>query len=137
MAEQGTGASPEAAAHLLRARARSAELWVPLEGTSMLPTIEALSEGLVTAIRRPRWGEVWAFVDARGELTVHRVIARLRGDRWLLRGGGSEHTDAPVDASLLIGPVRVVRHQGRTRQLRRSRLMALRLHARRLVGLLR
>lgn len=140
MAEEDTGrgsVAAESMARVLRRRAACGELWIPLEGSSMLPTVEAPAEGLVGVAEHPRWGEVWAFVDSGGSITVHRVLGRGRGGRWIMRGDGAPRTDPPVYESVLVGPVRRMRRNGRTHDLGRSRRMAVRLQARRVLGAFR
>jgi hypothetical protein len=140
MDEEATGVgaiSAESIAGVLRRRAAAGDLWVPLEGSSMLPTIESPAEGLVGGFEHPKWGEVWAFVTSEGSVTVHRVLGRNRRGLWVMRGDGAPRTDGPVGEGALIGPVRALRCVGEVQGLRRSRAMALRLHLRRISGRLR
>lgn len=103
----------------------------------MLPTIDPPAEGLVGGFESPRWGEVWAFVVPGGLVTVHRVLGRNREGLWVMRGDGAPRTDAPVRESSLVGPVRLLRREGRTYALDRSRRMAVRLQIRRISGSVR
>lgn len=140
MDEQVTGVKvipPESIARVLRRRAAEGDLWVPLEGSSMLPTVNVPAEGLVGAVRRPKWGEVWAFVDCGGSVTVHRALGRDRRGRWVMRGDGAPRTDAPVSTSCLVGPVQLIRRDDRISALARSRSMVIRLHLRRVSGSIR
>ncbi len=103
----------------------------------MSPTIEAPAEGLVGEFRRPRWGEVWAFVGCEGSVIVHRVLGRTWRNEWLLRGDGAPRTDRAVRRAELVGPVGLLRSNGKVREIRRSRVMAMRLHLRRVKGRMR
>ncbi|MFV0317523.1 MAG: helix-turn-helix transcriptional regulator [Microthrixaceae bacterium] len=131
---------------LLRQRASEGDLWVEVDGTSMEPTVTAPADALIEPAAKPRWGEVWAFVSATGELTVHRVLHQRPDRRWVLRGDGAQRTDVPVGPESLVG--RVVRIRARSAlgggdtgkagvELARSRSMALRLQGRRVVGKVR
>lgn len=124
---------------MLRASARDS-VWLPVDGTSMFPTILAGSEVRVEARpRRPRIAEIWAFCDTNGVVVVHRYRKRDADGRWIFRGDNKKLRDQPVDPELLIGLVTHVRRDGAGRRFTRwSRLVwiASRL-ARRLARLAR
>ena len=113
----------------------------------MEPTITAPAEALIKPGGPPRWGEVWAFVNPAGELTVHRVLHRRRDHTWVLRGDGSERTDLAVPGSRLVGRAVAVRHGDPSacssdsvcepRPIRRSRWFSVRLQLRRVIGFTR
>jgi hypothetical protein len=96
---------PDEVAALLRASARES-VWLPVDGTSMFPTIKAGSQVRVVArARRPRIAEIWAFCDANGTIVVHRYRKRDAEDRLLFRGDNQVWRDPPVTDDHLIGLV--------------------------------
>lgn len=95
-------------ARLMRAKLEDGPVWIPVSGASMAPTI--VGGGRVEVIasrRRPRRGEVWAFVDATGTIVVHRYRSADGGRMWF-RGDGNPRDDLPVPAEAVIGRVAVV-----------------------------
>jgi hypothetical protein len=73
---------------LLRDRAHTG-LTVTCGGVSMQPSI---SRGDAVTIRsgQPRRGDVAAFVTQRGELEMHRLIARAPGLDWWVHAGDNQ-----------------------------------------------
>jgi hypothetical protein len=107
---------PEEVAALLRASARDS-VWLPVNGTSMLPTILAGSEVRVVArARRPRIAEIWAFCDTNGTIVVHRYRKQDADGRSLFRGDNQKWRDDPVAPDRLIGLVTHVREGGKVRR---------------------
>lgn len=95
-------------ARLVRAKLEDGPVWIPVSGASMAPTI--VGGGRVEVIasrRRPRRGEVWAFVDPTGTIVVHRYRSADGGRMWF-RGDGNPRDDLPVPAEAVIGRVAVV-----------------------------
>jgi hypothetical protein len=125
---------PEDVAALLRSSARES-VWLPVDGTSMFPTILAGSEVRVVArARRPRIAEIWAFCDADGTIVVHRYRKRDAEGRALFRGDNRRWRDQPVVADRLVGLVTHVKQGDSVRRFAtRERLGWI---ARRLIGLI-
>lgn len=106
--ERTVTSDPAAVASLLRSRARTGELWVPVSGSSMGARYAPGSRLLVAAVDRgPRCGEVWVFCARDGSVVGHRFLAR-QGQRYVFRGDATSRADAPVPAEWLIGIVRAV-----------------------------
>jgi hypothetical protein len=104
-------------ARLLRHRVEHGSLVVPVTGASMGRSIRDGSVvEVVTTLRSPRRGEVWAFVDAGGTVLVHRYRSRV-GDVLWFRGDGNRADDRPVPSDALVGRVAAVRADGRRRVL--------------------
>ena len=101
---------PAAVAALLRDRARRGELWIPVDGASMSPTLQPGTEVLVRPGARPRPGEVWAAVGVDGALVVHRCVWLRPGGPWTFRGDAEPDDDVPVSEARLVG--RVVANRG-------------------------
>jgi hypothetical protein len=58
---------------------------------------------------RPRWGEIWAFVDDGGIVAVHRLRGRRRGGRRLsFRGDANSWRDPDVGIERLVGRVTAI-----------------------------
>jgi hypothetical protein len=99
------GAGPDAVARLLRARLHGGqELWLPVDGRSMWPTIRPPARVRLVAAAGPRPGEVWAFVEAGEAIVVHRCERRA-GPGYVFRGDGLPGPDPWVPAQRLIGHV--------------------------------
>lgn len=106
---------PAATARLLRERARSTGLWLPVSGTSMGPRYPSGARVWVRfAGRPPRRGQVWAFCRQDGAVLVHRYLAR-RGGRLIFAGDAVPRADAPVPPDWLVGLVIVLRDGTRSR----------------------
>jgi hypothetical protein len=100
---------PARLARLLRGRAGLSPLRIEVTGSSMGRTIGTGSSVWVVAADRPRWGEIWAFVEDGGFVTVHRCVGRRHGlDRFW--GDGNRRSDALRAPDTLVG--RVVRIEG-------------------------
>jgi Peptidase S24-like len=108
--------TPEVTARLLRGRLGDDGLWLPVGGGSMLPTIEPSAQVLITRERRPRRGEIWAFVGPDGSIVVHRYERRT-GTRFVFHGDALTPTDPPVGGDVLIGRARAVRDERGGRRL--------------------
>lgn len=104
--EPGASATePDVVARLLRHRlADTQELWLPVDGHSMWPTIQAPARVRLVAAERPRGAEVWAFVDAGGAIVVHRCERRA-GPGYVFRGDGLPTADPWVPVRRVIGRV--------------------------------
>jgi hypothetical protein len=105
--EIGSPASSDAdaVARLLRQRVTAGpELWLPVEGRSMWPTIHPPARVQLAAAVRPRPGEVWAFVDAGGAIVVHRCDRRA-GAGYVFRGDGLHRADPWVPVERIVGRV--------------------------------
>lgn len=99
---------PAVSARLLRRRARTAPLWLPVRGSSMGWRYPPASRILIVGgSASPRHGEVWAFCDRDGEVVVHRFLARA-DDHFVFRGDAAPRADAPVPAEWLVGAVQAV-----------------------------
>jgi hypothetical protein len=83
-------------------------------------TITSGNEVLVVAVARPRWGQIWAFCNDRGEIVVHRYLLERRG-LARFRGDAVRAPDRLVHPDRLIGRVVKVRRGNREIDLRRSR----------------
>lgn len=101
--------SVRARIELLRERARGG-LVVTCGGVSMEP---AIRRGAAVRVRpgRPRVGEVAAFVTRRGELELHRLVARAPGLGWWVHAGDNQVAPAPglVHDAQLVGVAEVAR----------------------------
>jgi hypothetical protein len=99
------GNGPDAMARLLRGRVEAGpQLWLPVGGGSMGPTIRPPGNVLLAPGRRPRRGEVWAFVGVDGAIVVHRCERRA-GPGYVFRGDGMVVADPWVPSARLIGRV--------------------------------
>ena len=99
------GAGPDVVARLLRARLDGGqELWLPVDGRSMWPTIRPPARVRLVTRARPRRGEVWAFVDAGAAIVVHRCERRA-GPGYVFRGDGLPRADPWVPAGRAVGRV--------------------------------
>lgn len=98
------GRPPATTARLLRERAATGPLWIPVDGTSMGRTVPGGSRVHVVPAPAPRRGEVWAFCTAQGELFVHRYRGPV-GDHHRFQGDARIRADDPVPADLLVGRV--------------------------------
>lgn len=111
---------PRSIAEVLRERAARSDLWIPTSGSSMGRDVPPGTMVLVRPeTRSPRLGEVWAFVTAAGDVTVHRYLRRTSLGRFVFVGDRAESADAPIRAEWLVGRVPVVEEGGRRRRLRR------------------
>lgn len=81
-------AAVRARVELLRERARD-ELMVTCGGVSMEPAIRR-GDRVAIRDRAPRVGDVAAFVTRRGELELHRLIARAPLVGWWVHGGDNQ-----------------------------------------------
>jgi hypothetical protein len=97
-------------------------------------TIVAGSEAVVVALSRPpRTSELWAYVDRRGGIVVHRFRRRTVDGALVFRGDGQPYFDVPVPAGHLVG--RVVSTRSAAGTVRRfGAAERLRWVARRAVG---
>lgn len=88
---------------LLRDQARAA-LTVTCGGVSMEPAIRR-GEVVAVAASAPRVGDVAAFVTPRGELELHRLIARAPLLGWWVHAGDNQTAPRPglVHAAQLVG----------------------------------
>jgi len=106
-----TGAAPpptererQAIAPLMRRRAATERLWLPVRGESMGWSIRNGTRVRVEPAATPRRGEVWAFANAQGEIVVHR--SRGKGPvGYVFQGDVHVDPDATVGAERLIGRV--------------------------------
>jgi hypothetical protein len=99
---------PEAVAVLLRDRVQAGrEVWLPVTGTSMWPTIRPPARVRVVDAAPPRRGEVWAYIDASRQIVVHRC-QRAAGPGYLFRGDGLPAADPWVPAERVVGRVATV-----------------------------
>ena len=112
MATDGAAAT----ARLLRQRL-GGEVWLPVEGDSMRPTIVAPADVRVVARDRPRVGEVWAFVGPAGRVVVHRCERRTP-DGYVFHGDGRAPADPVTPPDLLVGRAIAVRDARGERRLR-------------------
>ena len=114
--------SPEVGASLLRQAASEQPLWLQTDGVSMLPTIRPRERVRVDP-RPPRFGQVGAFVNGQGSVTVHRYLGRIR-HRHLLLGDNRRDLDALVSDDQLVGSVVQLERDGEITALdaRRARL---------------
>jgi hypothetical protein len=92
--------APTATARLLRQRL-GGEVWLPVDGHSMRPTIVAPGQVRVVARTRPRIGEVWAFVGDGGRIVGHRC-------QWHRPEGYVFHGDARAVADPVVAPERLI-----------------------------
>jgi hypothetical protein len=97
-----------ATARLLRHRLLDHDVWLPVDGESMQPTIAPPAEVRVIARRRPWPGEVWAFVGPDGSIVVHRFERRLRAG-LVFHGDALVPTDPVTAPDVLVGRVVAVR----------------------------
>jgi hypothetical protein len=119
-------AGAEATARLLRRWVAEGERWVDVAGGSMEPTIREPARVLVvtpsvsrwlkylggsqTSVkagrgsRRPRRGEIWAFIGGDATIVVHRFVRREPGG-YLFKGDGLASVDRPIPPGLLVGRV--------------------------------
>jgi hypothetical protein len=104
-----------ATARLLRQRL-GGEVWLPVEGDSMRPTIPAPAEVRVVARERPRIGEVWAFVGPGGRVVVHRCERRT-AEGYVFHGDGRAPADPVTPPDLLVGRAVAVRDRRGERRL--------------------
>jgi hypothetical protein len=104
-----------ATARLLRQRL-GGEVWLPVDGDSMRPTIIPPATVRVVARDRPRIGEVWAFVSAGGRIVVHRCTRRTSGG-YVFQGDGRAATDPATPLELVIGRAVAVRDRHGERSL--------------------
>lgn len=88
---------------LLGDRARD-ELMVTCGGVSMEPAIRR-GDRVAISDRAPRVGDVVAFVTRRGELELHRLIARAPLVGWWVHGGDNQTSPALglVHATQIVG----------------------------------
>ena len=103
-----------AIAAVLRRKAATQPLWIPVSGQSMGRSI---GDGRVRVApaARPRRGEVWAFV-IEGRIIVHRFLGARHGRLWM-QGDANPSPDPPVSGEVLIGKVVTVeRGDGRERR---------------------
>jgi Peptidase S24-like len=106
---------PEDVAALVRSSAADG-VWLPVDGSSMLPTISAGSQvRVVSGARRPRIAEIWAFCDPNGVIIVHRYRRQDSEGRFMFRGDNVKQSDVPVDKERLIGLVSLIREHETTR----------------------
>jgi len=105
-----------ATARLLRQRL-GGEVWLPVEGDSMRPTIQAPAEVRVVARDRPRIGEVWAFVGPAGRVVVHRCERRTP-EGYVFHGDGRAPADPVTPPDLLVGRAIAARDRRGERRLR-------------------
>jgi hypothetical protein len=113
----GSATEPDVVARLLRHRlAGPRELWLPVNGHSMWPTIQPPARVRLVAAERPRGAEVWAFVGAGGAIVVHRCERRA-GPGYVFRGDGLPTADPWVPARRVIGRVADVEDQRGRRPL--------------------
>lgn len=112
-------------ARLLRARLHEGTIELPVTGASMAGVIENGSTVRLEPAPEPRRGEVWAFVNDDGGLTVHR-IREIDATTITGRGSGNRRDDPPVPRDRLVGRVRrAVSADGtETRFDRRDRVLA-------------
>lgn len=72
----------------------------------MHPRIAAgTSLRIVACDRRPRLGEVWAFVNASNRVIAHRYLRRTRRGRYVFFGDAAGRADDPIRGEWLIGLV--------------------------------
>jgi hypothetical protein len=102
---------------ILRDRVSSAAgLEVTCGGSSMEPVIQRGAHVRVLP-RSARVGEVAAFVTQRGELEIHRLVARVPGGWWAHLGDNQvDPTPGLVHASHIVGIVDVPAKAPRTRE---------------------
>ena len=101
-----------ATAAVLRRRADSADLRLPVSGRSMGRRYRPGSLVEVTKFARlPRIGEVWAYVDPGGALVVHRCVWHHRSGAFRFKGDSERSADPLVPVGLLVGQVVFV-HDG-------------------------
>ena len=81
-------------------------------------TIPAGARVLVTAARRPRRAEIWAFCLADATVVVHR-FRRLVDGRFQFQGDARPWPDEPVGSELLVGRVIAIETDGGRRRLGR------------------
>jgi signal peptidase I len=106
---------PEDVAALVRSSAGDG-VWLPVDGSSMLPTISAGSQVRVVSVsRRPRIAEIWAFCDPNGAIIVHRYRRQDGDGRFVFRGDNVKQSDVPVDGERLIGVVTRINADGTSR----------------------
>jgi len=105
-----------ATARLLRHRLLIHDVWLPVDGESMQPTIAPPAEVRVVARRRPRMGEVWAFVGPDGSIVVHRYERRSRGG-LVFHGDALVPTDPVTAPDVLVGRVVAARDRRGERAL--------------------
>lgn len=95
-------------------------LWIPVDGTSMLPALASGAEVRVApgSLRR---GAVYAFFDRRGVLIVHRYVGR-RGGRRIFHGDGEARRMVEiVDDGWIIGRAVTARDETATWQVSTNR----------------
>ena len=107
---------PDTVTRLLRRRAEVGPLWIDASGSSMGQAVPDGARVLVTALSRPRRGEVWAMCSDDGRVIVHRVLGMVDG-RWWLQGDANRSPDPPVELDRLIGRVDEIDAAGRHRRL--------------------
>jgi signal peptidase I len=124
---------PEDVAALVRSSAGDG-VWLPVDGSSMLPTISAGSQVRVFSVsRRPRIAEIWAFCDSNGAIIVHRYRRQDGAGRFVFRGDNVKQSDVPVDGERLVGVVMRIKAAGTMRSVgwpARARWIARRAAAR-------
>jgi hypothetical protein len=103
-----TPRDPTVTARLLRTRAGTEPLWLPVTGRSMGRSIPGGARVRVTVDGRPpRRGQVWAFCNERGEIVVHRNRGTGPGGHRF-QGDACIRSDSPVASQHLIGRVTAV-----------------------------
>jgi len=93
---------------------------IPVTGQSMWPTLrDGDRVWIAHGLKRVRLGDVIVY-RRKGRLIVHRVVlmhAAPTNRHLFTRGDNSQHTDARVERSQVIGQVIAVEHNGYTRPM--------------------
>jgi hypothetical protein len=101
------------------------EIWITLQGISMLPTLPPGTRLRLSCARSaPRIGDVVAF-RREGGLIVHRIIAVVegRGDveaAYVCQGDGNDAPDPPVLLAEIVGVVRESQEPSPLERLRQT-----------------
>jgi hypothetical protein len=105
---------PSVRAALLRQRLEIGPTPLAVHGSSMGRTVRSGDRVVVRAAASPRRGEIWAHVDDRGRVVVHRFRSELGGQFWFT-GDANPRDDRPVAAEQLVGRVDAIERNGQRR----------------------
>ncbi len=98
----------------LRALEPGERLVIPLQGSSMEPTLREGDEICLEKISpdQARWGDLIAFFDRHHQLIVHRLIWRWQV--YITKGDNKRTRDHPMNAQSMMARVIHIQRQGET-----------------------